>query len=64
MDASIFVEAWREGIKYGMRREPFVKKTIIALGGIISVLCCSLVGAYYMGQWSNVLHVQNIDSVI
>lgn len=55
MDASIFVEAWREGIKYSMRREPFWKKAVISFGGLITTLTCSLVGAYYMSYWSNVL---------
>ena len=55
MDASIFVEAWREGIKYSMRREPFWKKAVISFGGLITTLTCSLVAAYYMSYWSNVL---------
>jgi len=58
MDASIFVEAWREGIKNSMRREPFYKKAIISMGGLVTLVFCSLVGAYYMAYWSNVLLVQ------
>ena len=64
MDASIFVEAWREGIKYSMRREPFWKKAIISLGGFITLVLCSLVGAYYMSYWSNVLQFEDNEAAI
>mmetsp|Transcript_35027 Transcript_35027/g.42899 ORF Transcript_35027/g.42899 Transcript_35027/m.42899 type:complete len:229 (-) Transcript_35027:440-1126(-) len=64
MDVSIFVEAWRESIKHAMRRESFLKKIIVALGGVLTMLCCSLLGAYFMGSWSNVLQVQKMDELV
>ena len=64
MDVSIFVESWREGIKHNMRRETFVKKAIVSIGGIITLICCSLVGAYYMAYWGNVLKYQKVPEVV
>ena len=59
MDVSLCVESWREGIKYGMRKEPFFKKICVASGGLITMLFCVIVGSYQMRYWRNTIIIQN-----
>ena len=63
MDVSIFVESWREGIKHSMRKEKFLKKALVSVGGLVTLVSCSLIGAYWMSYWTNVLHVQDIPAL-
>lgn len=63
MDVSIFVESWREGIKHSMRKEKFLKKAMVSIGGLVTMISCSLIGAYWMSYWSNVLHIQEIPAL-
>lgn len=55
MDLSIAVEGWREGVKTGMRREPFWKKLCVCGGGLITLIISLVLGSYQMSYWANVL---------
>ena len=59
MDLSIAVEGWREGVKYGMRREPFWKKLCVCGGGLITLIITLVLGSYQMTYFGNVLTIQN-----
>lgn len=59
MDVSIYVEGWREGIKTGMRKEPFWKKLCVAGGGMVTLILGLVLGSYQMSSWKNVLIIQN-----
>ena len=59
MDVSIFVESWREGVKSGMRKEPTIKKVIIASGGLVTLFISLIIGSYQMSYWGNTVNMQN-----
>lgn len=57
MDVSIFVESWREGVKSGMRKEPTIKKVIIASGGLVTLFISLIIGSYQMSYWGNTVNM-------
>jgi len=59
MDVSIFVESWREGIKYSMPKEPLFKKACVAGGGLLTLVFCLTLAVYQMRFWNNVLVIQH-----
>ena len=59
MDVSIWVERWREGIKIGMKREPFFKKLIISIGGLVVFVIPLIISPYFFHKWGDVLNIQN-----
>ena len=64
MDLAIVVESWREGIKGGMRREPFLKKLVISFLGLLVFIMALVLGIFGFKYWANALHIQNDSTVI
>lgn len=64
MDTAVKFEAWREGIKRTLPREPLLIKLLVVGGGIFTLIFALTLGIYQMNQWGNVISIQNNPNVI